>query len=79
MLSSVLRSEKAIQVNIEIMRAFVEYRGILRESEHLHARIDKLDEKVEQAFRYLLERIDALHEQKAKKLPLGFHGQPKEK
>jgi hypothetical protein len=34
MLSSVLRSEKAIQINIEIMRAFARYRSLLKENEH---------------------------------------------
>ena len=35
MLSSVVNSEKAIQVNIEIMRAFAKYRGLLNEYEDL--------------------------------------------
>ena len=38
MLSTVLNSEKAIQINIEIMRAFANYRGILKENEELKNR-----------------------------------------
>jgi len=62
MLSSVLRSEKAIQVNIEIMRAFARYRSILRENKELKYEIQKLDQKVSSIFQYLLEQINALQE-----------------
>lgn len=64
MLSSVLRSEKAIQINIEIMRSFANYRALLRENEDLKNEILKLDSKLNKAFQYLLEKIDALHEKK---------------
>ena len=35
MLSSVLHSDKAIKINIEIMRAFARYRALLKENEEL--------------------------------------------
>jgi phosphate uptake regulator len=63
MLSSVLRSEKAILMNIEIMRAFARYRAIIKESEELRKDIKNLDNKINRAFKYLLEKIDALHQQ----------------
>jgi len=62
MLSSVLRSEKAIQINIEIMRAFSSYRSILREAADLKKDILKLDSKLTKGFKYLLNKIDALHQ-----------------
>ena len=62
MLSSVLRSEKSILVNIEIMRAFARYRSLLRENEELKNEIIKLDQKVDSVFQYLLEKIDDMHE-----------------
>jgi hypothetical protein len=73
MLSSVLRSEKAIQMNIDIMRAFARYRALLRENEELKKEILKLDAKLNQAFKFLLDKIDALH-QKASlpRKPVGF-------
>ncbi len=40
MLSSVLNSEKAIQVNIEIMRAFAQYRSLLIENKDLRKEIN---------------------------------------
>jgi hypothetical protein len=70
MLSSVLNSEKGIQVNIEIMRTFAKYRGLLKETEELHSEIKTLDEKINKAFKYLLERIDALHQNAKKKTPV---------
>jgi hypothetical protein len=60
MLSSVLRTEKAVHVNIGIMRAFAYYRAILLEDKELRKEIRLLDEKINVAFRYLLEKIDAL-------------------
>jgi hypothetical protein len=73
MLSSVLNSENAIQINIEIMRSFARYRSLLRENEELKIEILKLDNKLNQAFKYLLDKIDALH-QKAiiPRKPVGF-------
>ena len=73
MLSSVLRSEKAIKINIEIMRAFARYRALLRENEELKKEILKLDAKLNQAFKYLLDKLDALH-QKANepRKPIGY-------
>lgn len=62
MLSSVLRSEKAIQINIEIMRSFARYRAIIKESEGLRNEINLLDNKFNKAFQFLMDRIDELHQ-----------------
>jgi len=62
MLSSVLRSDKAIKVNIEIMRAFVSLRRMALNYSELINRIDSLEVKFDdqfsevfQALRYLIE------------------------
>ena len=60
MLSSVLNSERAIQVNIEIMRAFAKYRALLMDNKEFRKELRSLDNKINQIFRFLLERIDAL-------------------
>lgn len=65
MLSSVLRSKKAININIEIMRAFAVYRAMLIEDESLRKEIKALDEKINTVFRFPLDKIDALHQDKA--------------
>lgn len=46
MLSSVLGSERAITVNIEIMRAFVRMREMLASSHELAKRIDQLEARI---------------------------------
>lgn len=66
MLSSVLHSEKAIQIDIEIMHAFSRYRAFLKENEEMRTQILKLNAKLSQTFQFLLNKIDALH-QKADK------------
>ncbi len=60
MLSSVLKSSRAVQINIEIMRAFSRYRALLLENKELRKEIQNLDSKLNQAFRFLLDKIDAL-------------------
>jgi hypothetical protein len=73
MLSSVLRSEKAIKINIEIMRTFAKYRAWLVEHEELKNEIKLLDHKLNEAFKYLLEKLDALHQQKNEpRISIGF-------
>jgi hypothetical protein len=72
MLSSVLRSEKAISINIEIMRAFSHYRALLYENDELKKEIKNLDKKLNETFRYLLDRIDELHQKKNERKPVGY-------
>lgn len=62
MLSSVIHSEKAIQINNEIMRAFAKYLGLLKETIELKDEILKLDSKINQVFKFLLDKIDDLHQ-----------------
>jgi uncharacterized protein YecT (DUF1311 family) len=73
MLSSVLKSEKAIQINIEIMRAFTQYRSMLNENKEWKKEIQNLDKKLNQAFKYLLEKIDALHQTNAERKKLDIN------
>jgi hypothetical protein len=63
MLSSVLNSETAIQVNIEIMRAFADYRALIIRNKDFGKELQLLDEKINQIFKFLLEKIDALRGQ----------------
>jgi cell division septum initiation protein DivIVA len=55
------------------MRAFARYGGILRENEELRKEIKALDDKLNEALQFLLERIDELHQNKNEtKKPVGF-------
>lgn len=58
MLSSVLRSPKAVKINIEIMRAFVYYRQILLQNQDLYKKVTELDEKINNVFHLLLNKIE---------------------
>ena len=53
MLSSVLKSEQAIQVNIAIMRAFVRIREMLSSHRDLAKKLETLEEKYPQVPGYL--------------------------
>ncbi|UCD86113.1 MAG: ORF6N domain-containing protein [Deltaproteobacteria bacterium] len=60
MLSSVLRSQRAIQVNIEIMRAFVRLRRILASHKDLARRLDELEKKYDTQFKVVFDAIRQL-------------------
>lgn len=72
MLSSVLKTKRAVQMNIEIMRAFARYRSLLMETAGLRKEMKALDAKLDGAFKFLLDRIDALSHKEASRKPLGF-------
>ena len=60
MLSSILRSERAIEVNILIMRAFVSLRRFLATHEELALRLAALDTKVDERFKVVFDVLDKL-------------------
>ena len=60
MLSSVLNSERAILVNIEIMRAFVKLRQMLASNVELSRRLDELESKYDKQFRVVFDAIRQL-------------------
>ena len=60
MLSSVLRSKRAIYVNIEIMQAFVRFRRILASNEDLARRLNALENKYDAQFRVVFDAIRQL-------------------
>ncbi len=71
MLSSVLRSERAVQVNIQIMRAFVEMRRTFAENRELATKLDALEQKYDNQFRVVFDAIRQLMappEQKKRKI-----------
>ena len=60
MLSSVLRSQRAIRVNIEIMRAFIRLRQILASNVELAKKLDTLEKKYDAQFKEVFEAIRQL-------------------
>jgi len=60
MLSSVLNSERAIRVNIEIMRAFVKLRQMLASNSELSRRLNELESKYDRQFKVVFDAIREL-------------------
>jgi len=60
MLSSVLRSPRAVAVNIEIMRAFVRLRRILASHADLARKLDALEKKYDTQFKIVFDAIRQL-------------------
>lgn len=60
MLSSVLSSEKAIEVNILIMRAFVKLREMIASNKDLAKRLDELEKKYDAQFKIVFDAIRQL-------------------
>ena len=76
MLSSVLKSERAVQVNIEIMRAFVKLRKLIESHAGLANKLDELEKKYDDNFRVVFEAIRQLMKtEKKNKNPIGFKNQ----
>lgn len=60
MLSSVLRSKAAIQVNVQIMRAFVNIRHSIIDSAELKGALEELRNKTEERFEIVFSVLDRL-------------------
>ena len=60
MLSSVLRSSRAVAVNVQIMRAFVELRRVLESTAGLSRRLDALERKYDSRFQGVFDAIRQL-------------------
>jgi hypothetical protein len=65
MLSSVLKSERAVLVNVVIMRAFVRLGELLTTNKDLSKRLDELERKYEGRFKAIFRAIRALMEKPA--------------
>jgi hypothetical protein len=73
MLSSVLRSKRAVRVNIEIMRAFARLREVLSSHKDLAQKLAALESKYDQQFKVVFDAIRKLMvEPDPKGRPIGF-------
>ncbi len=74
MLSSVLNSERAIQVNIQIMRTFSRLRHMLETHKGLKKKIEAMEQKYDGQFRVVFDALRDLLAPPAKpKRRIGFH------
>lgn len=60
MLSSVLRSDRAIQVNIQIVRAFTQMRKILASHTELREKIEELEQTTDGNFKVIFRAIEQI-------------------
>jgi len=73
MLSSILKSKRAIKVNIQIMRAFTQLRQMLSTHKDLKKKIETMEKKYDQQFQVVFEAIKQLLEADAKpRKKIGF-------
>ena len=80
MLSSVLRSKRAVQVNIEIMRAFVQLRKMLASNVELSRKLKQMEKKYDEQFKIVFEAIRQLMApSETKKKKIGFPVKEKQK
>jgi hypothetical protein len=61
MLSSVLNSERAVQVNIAIMRTFVKLREMIISNKEMAKRLDALEKKYDAQFKVVFDAIRELY------------------
>lgn len=74
MLSSVLRSKRAVMVNIAIMRVFVRIRRLMGEHKDLVRRLDELEKKYDAQFKVIFDAIRQLVVvPETPKRRIGFH------
>ncbi len=77
MLSSVLRSQRAVEVNIAIMRTFVQLRGLMDSNRDLAQKIGEMEEKYDGHFCVVFDAIRQLISPPAEpSRELGFHTIP---
>jgi len=81
MLSSVLKSKRAIEVNVEIMRAFVKLRRILASHAALDRKLRELEKKYDASFKAVFDAIRqlSLPVPPKKGRPIGFKTEEKKK
>ena len=78
MLSSVLRSKRAVEVNIAIMRTFVKLRAILADNAILRRKIESMERKYDEQFQQVFTLIkQMLTEETKPKAQIGFHTEAK--
>ena len=79
MLSCVLKSDRAINVNIAIMRAFVRLREMIASNKELSKRLDDLEKKYDTQFRVVFDAIRAIMDPPEKKRrKIGFRREKEE-
>ncbi len=73
MLSSVLKSERAIQVNIQIVRTFIKLREMLSNYKEVREKIESMEKKYDKHFKIVFDTLkQLLVEEEKPKRKIGF-------
>lgn len=72
MLSGVLNSKRAIEVNIAIMRAFIQMRQLLTETDDLRLAIESLRNEYDEKFDIVFQTLNNMIKSPSKGQPIGF-------
>lgn len=73
MLSSVLNSDRAIQVNIQIMRSFVRLRQMVTSHDDLRLKLESLEQRYDEQFKIVFDAMrQLLAEDEEPKTEIGF-------
>ena len=72
MLSGILNSDRAIEVNIQIMRAFVKLRQMVLDHAELKRELDELRNQTEERFQVVFTVLDKLVNEGEEKRKIGF-------
>jgi len=73
MCANILRSDRAVEASVTVVRAFIRMRGIIAEYKELAARLDKLEAKYDKHFKIVFDAIRRLMTPPKKtKPPIGF-------
>jgi len=76
MLSSVLRSARAVQVNVAIMRAFVQLRRLLASHADLARKLAALERKYDAQFKVVFDAIrELMNPPESKRKSIGYHSE----
>ena len=74
MLSSILRSKRAVMANIQIMRTFTKLRKMIESNQELRKKIEGIEKKYDKQFQIVFEAIKRLIEPEVKpKRKIGFY------
>ncbi len=74
MLSSILRSKRAIKVNIQIIRTFTKLRQSISENEDLRRKIEALEDRYDKQFKIVFDAIRQLIDNDEAQDVIGFKG-----
>jgi hypothetical protein len=78
MLSSVLKSEKAVEVNVQIIRTFVKLREMIVSNKELRLKMEDIERKYDKRFKVVFDTLRSLIENNKKEIsiekkePIGF-------